>query len=793
MSKSPFSKPTPTTVSPESFPAENSAEDIAPTIISSHLIVDPTAEPIAAEEPFQERELIVPASKTASRSHPELWLAGTFVAVVCAGAGGHYWQHRNDPPPVAPLKRTVALAPNAQLVSAADTLLIKPSAGAIYSTLRGTTRAAGVVTGQAPMGGQVSRVMFKVGQNVQVGDRILTLTGGPISAAPSGVEHQQDRAEAAQVAAVKGQQKVANQITGAHASYNEAKLRVEAAEKRLVAARTVLSRLRNGETIALPANSPNANSVTANEGKAEPTPRRRARKKSASKVVATNDPQRAAAQRERDTALAASVKAQKAADVAASIAKAAFAAAASAEEGVRTKKTRVESARAALREAENQFAAAKNKASDVDTARGELASAQAEVDEVSDKTKSARDTSDRLEHEATGARQEAQQAAARAAAAFQKLQGFASAPKIASNTETPAPAATAEASANASANANGPRLMTARDAVDLVRDAVAESEAAARNARKWKAQIDTYGDRVKTTSQRIEASSEQLMKAQQRVMDVTIERNLSVVRAPASGIIQSIANVADNVESGDSLVRIGSGRGLEVVFSDSSGLWRRLKPGMTLTAMARAPQEKTPPKAASKTVATPPVAEMPVVLKVREIEAPDETKITKVNEKNDAAKAEPALILAAVEAVPGVKNRSAPSASVRLSGGMGVICSLPAANAQAAIHIPAPAIWRDGNQAMVAVLEPVAPAADTVIPVTQISDSAASGSDLNAAMFRVQWRPIALVAQKAGQNDVQREVLSGLQPGDRILRRATDWRQWSQVNGENATVRVALS
>ena len=779
----------------------SSDENFSPAIISSHLVVDSSTnaeatnpetevvktEIVEADDAINDQVLAVPASRSPfdmilarqSRKHPEILLAGAFVVVLCAGAGFQYWQHRNDAPPVvAPITRpALPEANHAQLVSAADTLLIAPRAGATYSTLRGTMRAAGVITGQAPMSGQVSRVMFKVGQNVQVGDRILTLTGGPISAAPRGVERQQDKAEAAQVAAVKGQQSVANQINGAQASYKEAKLRVEAAEKRLSEARTMLSRLRNGEQVSLPTASQNDKQPSE-----KPTPRKRARRKAASKVIESNDPQRAKAQSERDAAIAAAVKAQKTAEAATNAAKAAFGIAAATDNVVRTKRARVESARAALREVENQFAAGKNKAADVDTARGELASAQAEADDALDKTKVAREASNRMEREAESARKVSQQAADRAAAALQKLQVFAATPNATANApETPAPVATSEATPG-----SGPRLMTARDAVNMVRSAVEESEVAARNVRKWKLQIDSYGDKVKKSSQRIEASSEQLMKAQQRVMDVTIERNLSVVRAPASGTIRSIASVADNVEAGAPLVKIGSGRGMEVVFSDSSGLWRRLKPGMTLTAMARMPQKTEPQKATpTANVATPLAEEIPVVLKVRDIDAPEakvEIKKTKSDDQKAAPKAEPALIRADIA--------PAPSAKARLRNGMGVICSLPSPDAQSAVRIPAPAIWRDGNQAMVAVLEPVAPA---VTPVAQISDPIVPNAQINAAIFRVQWRPVALVAQRAGQDGAQRAVLSGLQPGDRILRRAADWRQWSQVNGENATVRVALS
>ncbi len=774
-------------------PDDNSADDyVAPEIISSHLVSDSqsvSANNFSAEDEEDESEhqnLATPASRSPfdsllarrSRSHPEILVAGAFAAVLCAGAGFQYWQHRNDAPIVAPTTRT-ASAPvsNAQVVSAADTLLIKQSAGGTYSTLRGKMRAAGVVTGQAPMAGQVSRVMFKVGQSVQVGDRILTLTGGPIAAAPRGVERLQDKAEAAQVAAVKGQQSVANQISQAHTSYKEARLRVEAAEKRLSEARTILSRLRNGEEIPLPASvekKPKA-------GKRRTT-RRRANAKT---VVSQSNPQRVTAQRERDAAIAAAVKAQKAAEAATSEAKAAFRAAAATDSVVREKRARVESARSALREIESKFAAGKNKASDVDTARGELASALAEADEALDKTKVARETSNRLDREAQSERAASEQAASRAAAALQKLQMFSAMPNTTSSAqETAAPSATSEATPD-----SGPRLMTARDAVDMVRDAINESEAAARNARRWKIQIDSYGDKVKQTSRRIEDSSEQLMKAQQRVMDVTIERNLSIVRAPASGVIQSIANVADNVDRGDALVKIGSGRGMEVVFTDTSGLWRRLKPGMTLTAMARTPQKATSTATPNSTpVATTPQTaepEIPVVLKVSDIDAPEPAaKVKKANQKLAAkpAKVEPALIRAAVELAPG--------ATARLRNGMGVTCSLPGANAQSAIRIPAPAIWRDGNQAMVAVLEPVS---TQVTPVSQVSGAVEpkneSDVEIDAAMFRVQWRPVALV----GQGGEQRQVLSGLKPGDRILRTAADWRRWSQINGENAMVRVALS
>lgn len=111
----------------------------------------------------------------------------------------------------------------------------------------------------------------------------------------------------------------------------------------------------------------------------------------------------------------------------------------------------------------------------------------------------------------------------------------------------------------------------------MARAALNESEAAVAQARALKTRVDTYARQVHETRSDLDASSKQLASAQDAILDQTITANLRVVRAPASGVVEHVAVVAQAVREGDVVVAIGQRDRLRVVLSDTSGAWRALK------------------------------------------------------------------------------------------------------------------------------------------------------------------------------------------------------------------------
>jgi biotin carboxyl carrier protein len=729
----------------------------------------PDAEPSQTSEPST-TESVSPGKHSRSRWVPLLCL---LPAVALIGGTGYYLT-RPSTETTATNAVSHAITTGASsdgVLTEAETFVIPGTPASQTVALRGRLQAAGQVIGQAPVSGQVARVLVSPGRQVNVGDRIIELSTGPTTRPASGAERQQTAAEAAQVAAVQRQKALETKMKNAQARFREAQLRVDAANRRLAESRELLARIRRGETVSLPG----------------ATPRRE--KKSAKSPRSTSSAQRDATA-ERQNAMQAALAAQRTAEQAQTKAKNGFYAASAAENQARLAKTKLDEAQTTTRQVQHKFAANEAKASDVDAARADQAEAEANWKEATAKSTQARQEANRLQIAADKADEESQQAAQRAAQALQKLQVFA---KNEAPVETPA----AETST---------QTATLEAVARRIRSAITESEAAAKTAARLKVEADSYTRQVASTQQRLEATAKSLAEAQQKVLDTTIQANLEQVRAPASGTVLSIANVAQEVSRGEALVTIGHPERMEVTFQDTTGLWRHLKKGMLLQAGILRPA--TSPETATNTVGAPPSATkvpgtavptatptapqstlMPgvkagetvqmVQIRLNEIEPPPVPRPARRSaegKKPTAAPTQPATLQGVVILN---SNKTDRTSSFRARPGMGVLCWLPKPGQGSGITIPADAIALDEKgQARVAVLVPDSDEEAGKKPTDSSPEQAQ----------RVEWRAVHLGAAEGEQ----RRVTAGLLPGERIARGAVSLQRWARTTNKN-TIELVTS
>jgi hypothetical protein len=717
---------------------------LSASVMQSELLDEPKPEAPAGKERWGIRAL-----KPGVGSRPvaaDLAIAGLFVGAVFVGG-------LLLTPPPAPVTRTVREAPVARVpvIPASQVFTVAASGPARPIMLAGSLQRRGVVAGEAPLSGQVTRVLVRPGQQVQVNDRILTLSVNTEVRAPRRAEARQNAAESEQVAAVRRKESLERRIERARRQYGESLKRVEAANKRLDAAKTLLAKIRSGEIESAPA----------------PASRKARAVQSGPKNRAGEEHKGALAEASRD---------QSAADAATKEARAAFHAASSAESAARLKQGRIEIAQGSLRKAEEQFAAGAIKAAELDAARAGVSEAESEAAEAQKKADTARAEAARAERQASEARETARKSVGRAAQALQKLKLAEAEPEKAAEAEEP------EAD-------SGFRGVALAQAVGSVRSAIEESEAAARNVRRWKREIDSYRDTVNDTSSTIQNASEGLAQAQQQVLDNEIRLNLSSVRAPASGTVLSVADVSDNVSAGETVVRIGRGVGMEVVFADTSGVWRQMKEGMTLPARAMLPsnsRNREPRSSSSATSgrAVPRAAEfLPVMLRIQEVDKP-------LDASDRRRPVEVRAMVSLPEEVRRLQKRP------RLRHGMSIVCPILPAG-RSSIAVPESAVLPgNGSRPLVGVLQTAPDAEKAQGPASGASVETVAGGQGDVQVleggsgegesYRVEWRPVALGAEVGGK----RKIVSGLLPGERILMQAGQWRRWSQSNGPDAVVRL---
>ena len=360
----------------------------------------------------------------------------------------------------------------------------------------------------------------------------------------------------------------------------------------------------------------------------------------------------------------------------------------------------------------------------------------------------------------------------------------------------------------------------------MVREATSESRAASREAERWKTEVDAYSRQARQTQQRLAASEQNLgssqQQEQQQELDTTLQRNLSIVRAPANGAIVQIGDVGDNVSFGDAILMVGKSGVLRAQFSDTSGLWRKLKRGSTLPATVSMPDKNASKKGATSSTRSS-------INSSRDAQNAEVSRnaisvVARVEEVEPAQNGAPALVKTTVRTVVSAAMRPAAAAdnnvenasanpvnlandSVRLRAGMTILCSVDG------VSIAKNEVLRATNEVQNGVIVPqeavvmlnnlstseTAGAVSADISQTDISQTAVSQNAVlqNAARayvavlqpevngdFAIEWREVQTkIAATPEQFWVR-----GLFPGERVALDAAALRALSLNLGDNAKV-----
>lgn len=527
------------------------------------------------------------------------------------------------------------------------------------------------VVGRAPITGQITRVWARPGQNVSVGDRVLRILSyskDVVAAAPR--RNVDTAAEDEQVQAVRAQSDLGTRLSQAQARLKAAQSRVTRAQSRVDEAMSVVRKLQSGaasetesdieyslEEAPLKNDSGiNAAEVQAAQGASE----------RASQAAENAKDEAAATEREASRAESeAKGKARRARE----LHQIRDTAKTTVSKAAKTSETADETATNAAAPVANPEvpSVSVGAVSEADSAARESASRAASL---RSKANTAKTVADRAESRA-------QVAASRAKASLRSLQLF--------NDDVPTPR-------RKSSTRSSRTLPSLEEAARMVREATDESRKASRDAGRWKDEVDAYSRQARQTQQRLAASEQNLgssqQNAQQQELETTLQRNLSVVRAPANGTIVQIGDVGDNVTFGDAILMVGKAGVLRAQFSDNSGLWRKLKPGSILSATVSMREDKTPKRATSSTRSLPNVSlqtsitnEIPVVARVEEVEQP-------------MKKGAPALVKTTVRTVVSATMKptdfgnapndsiavKAPEKPTLLRAGMTIMCAIDSAN-----------------------------------------------------------------------------------------------------------------
>jgi multidrug efflux pump subunit AcrA (membrane-fusion protein) len=652
-----------------------------------------------------------------------------------------------------------------------QTLLVSAHQSSGTALLRARLQPSVEVIGRAPLAGQISRVMVSAGELVQVNDRILQISSGATTRPPVRAERAQARAEQEQVAAAEAQEALQLRLQRAQTRLVAAQDRVERARSRVEEAQSVIGKLQRGEITLAPPEEPSPQDAPRETGPAEAalppqTPSRDA------VVEAQNAVQ--AAQREADRA------AQKAT--------AAHRALTEAEQEVGVKEKAVFEARAAVEAAQKRLADGSAKESDVAAAKSAVNEAETAAATARSNAQTARTAATAADRVSATARAAARQSGEKVRA-LRNLQDM---PLFADKSPEEKPAASSprrSASRRRSArreDTKGKRpraagISSIAEAAQMVESATSESRSAAAAARRIKNEVEDYERQVRSTQERLNSTGEGLEAAQQRVLDSTIQANLSVVRAPSSGTVLWIASVADEVGPGEAIITIGRSEVLEARMVDHSGAWKNLKRDDVLSGVVQMHAQpanniksmddagaRAGSGAASSDFGPAGSAQanqvqkddvqsdsVPVTARVREVIKP-------------AGPNQPAVLRVAVFN-PRRRAVGANFARRRFRPGMALLCSVDKPGSRRTISVPSAAVLREGkDQAMVAVLAP------------------ATGDSVGDGAHRIEWRPVTL-----GQsNGVQQEIAAGLQGGERIALQPLALRAFANSNGAEATVRL---
>ena len=598
------------------------------------------------------------------------------------------------------------------LILPQETTMIVQPAAAPGATLKGEIRLVADVLGRAPVAGQVARQRVEVGARVKRGDAILEISSGDGRRAAPRAESLQNRAEQSQIAATDAQTALAQRVTVAQSRLRAAQERVERAQSQVASARDVVRRLQNGEAVS---------------SRELPTPfRAREIKPIAPRRARRPEPNRAG-----EIALQQAQAAKEAAREGTRDLQIANQMALSAQKSAREAEAKLVAATTAVTEVEKRFEEKKAGAADVEAARAAQKEAQIAVTVSARALTSAKAEQAKREKSALALQKYADSAATDAKKTLSDVQVFSEEP----SEQTPEPARDASRA-------------TLEQAIQFAGAALEESRRASRDAERIHAEIEDYERAAKNTNARIAESTQDLAAAQQQVLDSTPRPRFTAAYAPESGVVTWISRLAREVGRGESVFGIARGQRVGARFQDKTGLWRGLKKGDVVSALA-IPKTAAASQPQSGSSLTKDIQSL-VEVKITEIEPP-------------ASADEAAVVDAEVQIV---KDGTAQNGAISpaLSEGASVLASVARPGAKPTLSVPLSALVRRGDATYVAVLEqkPVE-VATPALQETAKNESATTPTE--APAFNLRWNKVQL-----GRGDaIRQEVVSGLKAGSRVI------------------------
>lgn len=626
--------------SPATAPDQN--RTVRPVVSTRAPFVDKTSSPVgssllssASDSPAstpalrekRERGESQPNGTSAGTVAPALWASVPALLLLVLGAA---MRDNQLPRPLAggDFEATGRRGSDSLIVSGqsavvpqSQTLVVPTGAGAAPIVWQSRLLAVRGVTGRAPIDGQITRVYVHEGQSVEVGDRVLRIASSrqvmpeePDASPLPLPSHSSRRAERAQVQASQAKNALQVKMESAQQQLVAAQERVVQAKTRIVRTTEIVRKLQAGMTDESSTRlgddvANTANAETANEDSTDSRPakdgaaQQAAMQKRAAALRETQDVERKASRAE-SRAAAAQKRAESQGEAARDLAQKARDLRAQRARELRQQQSDEENQPAADEPLARSSASASasdgtgnevTKATPRPTARpvrkvsvsqNTVEAAQSRAQSAASLASSASDKAQNLATDAARARAAANTSSERASRLMSQLQLF-------GDDSTPSKSVVRH-------RKNKPRVRSAKRPGDLpsigqaarmVQAATEESAAAQSEARRLKAQVDTYSQQAQETrhdldvsSSALEASQQTLQRSQQQTLDRTLIANLSVVRAPSSGTVLWVAPVADDVSSGEPIIRMGRRGALQARFVDRSGLWRNLKPDMLLPA-----------------------------------------------------------------------------------------------------------------------------------------------------------------------------------------------------------------
>ena len=702
-------------------------------------------------------------------------------------------------------------ATTASATPAPNAPLTLPAAGSVV--WRARLQPVVDVVGRAPMTGQITRVWARTGQNVSVGDRVLRIlsySNNIVAPAPqrrNNNRNDDSAAEEEQVQATRAQGELGTRLSQAQARLKLAQSRVTRAQSRVDEAMSVVRKLQSGDASATDESDIEYSLPEADAPQKNPSGINAAEVQAAQ---ATAERASQAAQNARDEAVDAERSAARAESDAQDKSR-------RARELQQTRDASKAAIAKATKTSEPTNDATSNNAAPVvkspvakpeapSVSAGAVAEAESSAREAASRASGLRGKANAAKSVADKAESRAQVAAGRAKESLRSLQLF--------NDDAPAQSAPRRRTSTRSSK----KLPSVAEASRMVREATTESRAASREAERWETEVDAYSRQARQTQQRLAASEQNLgssqQQEQQQELDTTLQRNLSIVRAPANGAIVQIGDVGDNVSFGDPILMVGKTGVLRAQFSDTSGLWRKLKRGSILPATVSMPNESVPQKVATSSTRSSvvarnanvanasanaiPVNAIAVVARVEEVEAPSQ-------------KGAPALVKTTVRTVvsaamrPTDADNAANAAAnadnstpkpLRLRAGMTILCSVDGASiATNAVANRAAESTENGAvvlpQEAVVLLDNLSSSENASEVSANVSQSMARvyvavlRPDENGS-FGIEWREV----QTQVAASPEQRLVRGLAPGERVALNAAALRELTLNYGDDAKVIV---